>query len=86
MTLLDVVNSLNNRFTSGNDIPVERATITEEQWEILERNLSFQNPRDLGQCPNNTPDCEIKAHLVRDKHFESRQFVAHCKHCEKDVE
>lgn len=34
-----VIERMNNRFTSGNSIPVERAVITAKEWEILEITL-----------------------------------------------
>lgn len=36
-----VMERLNNRFTSGNSIPVERAVITAEEWEIIELSLRY---------------------------------------------
>lgn len=37
--LEEVIERLNNRFTSGNSIPVERSVITDEEWKIIKQHL-----------------------------------------------
>lgn len=39
MTLKEAYINLKLKFTSGNDIPVERATITREEWEAIKQKL-----------------------------------------------
>lgn len=43
MTLEQVCNSLRLKFTSGNSIPVERATITRKEWETIDAHLARQS-------------------------------------------
>lgn len=35
-----VIKELNLRFTSGNSVPVERATIKRDEWEIILKSLT----------------------------------------------
>lgn len=41
MTLTEAVESMKNRFTSGNCIPVERAIITADHWSVIGRDLTL---------------------------------------------
>lgn len=42
MNIEDVIKSLNLKFTSGNTVPVERATITKEEWLIIKNTLNIK--------------------------------------------
>lgn len=38
-----VIKELNLRFTSGNSVPVERATIKRDEWEIILKSLTMDS-------------------------------------------
>jgi lipoate-protein ligase A len=40
LTFADVMQTMRNRFTSGNGIPVERATIKPDEWGLVLAELS----------------------------------------------
>ena len=39
MTIEEAIESVKLKFTSGNNIEVKRAMITNEEWEIIDNNL-----------------------------------------------
>lgn len=39
MTIEEVIKNLDMCFTSGNEIPVSRATIKREEWEVIKKRL-----------------------------------------------
>ena len=41
MDFQEAYEKLESKFTSGNDIPVERNTITREEWEAIKERISF---------------------------------------------
>lgn len=40
MTIEELIEVLNEKFTSGNNIPVDCASITKEEYEIIKRELN----------------------------------------------
>ena len=40
-----VIKELNLRFTSGNSVPVERATIKRDEWEIILKSLTTDSDK-----------------------------------------
>jgi hypothetical protein len=50
MELNYVVQVLNEKFTSGNSIPVERTTITKGQWDVIMAELSLRAGRQGGKA------------------------------------
>jgi len=41
MEFKEAYETLESKFTSGNDIPVERATITREEWEAIRSGINI---------------------------------------------
>jgi hypothetical protein len=39
MDIKEAIESLTLKFTSGNEIPVDRATILREEWEVIKAEL-----------------------------------------------
>lgn len=54
---MNIIDKINLKFTSGNTIPVERATITAEEWEQVKMFYSEMMERiDLGESVDDLID------------------------------
>jgi len=75
MTLQEVLELMNSRFTSLNSIPVERASIRREEWDLILQALSMDNGR--GDTFYECPSCRSRSYNPNDIRY------CYCGRCHK---